>query len=701
MKVGFNMLLWTTHVTDDDLPLLEDIKKAGYDGVEIPIFEGDPAHFEKVGKAIKDNGLGCTSVTVIPDEEHNPVSADAGSCSAAATWTAPTAADNCPGVSQTSSHAPGSTFPVGTTTVTYTGTDTSGNTGTASFNVTVTDNTAPTISGMPADITLDPPPAECDTAVTWTDPTAADNCAVATFTSSHTSGSPLSVGTSTTVIYTATDINGNTTTASFTITVNDPDFDGDTIGDCTDPDIDNDGSLNADDSDDFNNSVCSDTDGDGCEDCAQGGENSYDPNNDGTDSDGDGICDENDNCSDPLANNYLDPANEECQVCPNAPLFNGISCTDAATTLSSADGAISLDLAGNPASTLYLWGINGAPDTTIALPDDLNDLEAGYYTAMVQDADGCWGVADTSVGGTTLQQPAIMREIIIPYDICCSGCGINDADADGLCDDSDNCTDQSACNFDDACNEPCVFPDGNGACSGYGNCGGSTGSAPATGDLLLISPTGSTAYLDSASNSVQPFSLPNYGGGATEVIQSQTGGYVFVAGGEYDGEIITVDATFDPSTGNFASPTPFMVASGLAYMGSSLMGVAHLGGGSPAILVDVNTVTGQLTSVGSTGIMAPVSGLEYNATANTFYAVSAGGVPSTLYHLDPATGAVTNSMAVSPATVLGGLRYANGTLYAGGQGGNLWTLDPNTGVLTSVETISGFGMISGMAIKQN
>ncbi len=77
MKVGFNMLLWTTHVTDDDLPLLESIKKAGYDGVEIPIFEGDPAHFEKVGQAIKDNGLDCTSVTVIPDEEHNPVSADA------------------------------------------------------------------------------------------------------------------------------------------------------------------------------------------------------------------------------------------------------------------------------------------------------------------------------------------------------------------------------------------------------------------------------------------------------------------------------------------------------------------------------------------------------------------------------------------------------------------------------------------------
>jgi len=77
MKVGFNMLLWTTHVTEEDFPRLEMLKKLGYDGVEIPLFEGEVAHFEKVGKALRDNGLGSTSVTVIPDEEHNPVSADA------------------------------------------------------------------------------------------------------------------------------------------------------------------------------------------------------------------------------------------------------------------------------------------------------------------------------------------------------------------------------------------------------------------------------------------------------------------------------------------------------------------------------------------------------------------------------------------------------------------------------------------------
>jgi D-psicose/D-tagatose/L-ribulose 3-epimerase len=79
MKVGFNMLLWTTHVSEEHLPHLEMLKKVGYDGVEIPVFEGDTAHFQKIGKAIKDNGLACTSVTVIPDEQHNPISADAKS----------------------------------------------------------------------------------------------------------------------------------------------------------------------------------------------------------------------------------------------------------------------------------------------------------------------------------------------------------------------------------------------------------------------------------------------------------------------------------------------------------------------------------------------------------------------------------------------------------------------------------------------
>jgi len=67
MKVGFNLLLWTTHVTEEHFGLFEKLRSAGYDGVEVPVFEGDTAHFEKVSKVLMDNGLASTVVTVIPE----------------------------------------------------------------------------------------------------------------------------------------------------------------------------------------------------------------------------------------------------------------------------------------------------------------------------------------------------------------------------------------------------------------------------------------------------------------------------------------------------------------------------------------------------------------------------------------------------------------------------------------------------------
>jgi D-psicose/D-tagatose/L-ribulose 3-epimerase len=76
MKIGFNLLLWTGFVDDSFDPLLLKIKKAGYDGVEIPLFAGDTDHYEKLGSRLQDMGLGCTAVTVIPDEAHNPISSN-------------------------------------------------------------------------------------------------------------------------------------------------------------------------------------------------------------------------------------------------------------------------------------------------------------------------------------------------------------------------------------------------------------------------------------------------------------------------------------------------------------------------------------------------------------------------------------------------------------------------------------------------
>ena len=78
MRIGFNMLLWTTHVVDEHFRLFAALRHAGYDGVEIPIFEGDEAHFRRVGKAAADEGLGITAVTILPDAAHNAISPDPG-----------------------------------------------------------------------------------------------------------------------------------------------------------------------------------------------------------------------------------------------------------------------------------------------------------------------------------------------------------------------------------------------------------------------------------------------------------------------------------------------------------------------------------------------------------------------------------------------------------------------------------------------
>jgi uncharacterized repeat protein (TIGR01451 family) len=145
---------------------------------------------------------------------------DAGSCSAAVSFSV-TASDNCnaDGVNVQTSHASGSVFPKGTTTVTATATDWAGNVTTKTFNVTVNDTEAPTISYPSGGVTVYLPlnsPATSTTA-TYT-VTAADNCPGVTLGVSPASGSVFNVG-ATTVTATATDASGNTTVRTFTVTV--------------------------------------------------------------------------------------------------------------------------------------------------------------------------------------------------------------------------------------------------------------------------------------------------------------------------------------------------------------------------------------------------------------------------------------------------------------------------------------------------
>ncbi len=74
MKFGMNLLLWSGELTEDLLAVCESLKKMGYDGVEIPLFNYD-LDYAALGKQLDDLGLQRTAVTVRTAED-NPISPD-------------------------------------------------------------------------------------------------------------------------------------------------------------------------------------------------------------------------------------------------------------------------------------------------------------------------------------------------------------------------------------------------------------------------------------------------------------------------------------------------------------------------------------------------------------------------------------------------------------------------------------------------
>lgn len=70
------MFLWTTHVGPQHQSLLSDIKNTGFDGVEIPVFEGSTADFSATARMLDDIGLERTAVSAIGDPAQNLISSD-------------------------------------------------------------------------------------------------------------------------------------------------------------------------------------------------------------------------------------------------------------------------------------------------------------------------------------------------------------------------------------------------------------------------------------------------------------------------------------------------------------------------------------------------------------------------------------------------------------------------------------------------
>jgi D-psicose/D-tagatose/L-ribulose 3-epimerase len=89
MKYGMNLLLWTGSVLPKDFPqlggLFAKLKAAGFDGVELPVFGGDPADYKPVRAELDKNGLKCTTVTILTAET-NAVSPDAAVRRKAVEW---------------------------------------------------------------------------------------------------------------------------------------------------------------------------------------------------------------------------------------------------------------------------------------------------------------------------------------------------------------------------------------------------------------------------------------------------------------------------------------------------------------------------------------------------------------------------------------------------------------------------------------
>jgi len=181
------------------------------------------------------------SFTITVTDTQNPtitcpsniiVSNAPGLCGAIVNFTAPVINDNCPGATllQTAGLPSGSFFPIGITTNTFKVTDASGNSASCSFTVTVNDDEDPTIT-CPANQTRTSDPG-CTYTVSSTefDPLSfGDNCAGSAI-SYVLSGATTGIGSTslsgkvfnadvTTVTWTVTDLSGNHTACTFTVTV--------------------------------------------------------------------------------------------------------------------------------------------------------------------------------------------------------------------------------------------------------------------------------------------------------------------------------------------------------------------------------------------------------------------------------------------------------------------------------------------------
>jgi hypothetical protein len=157
----------------------------------------------------------------------NIVTSAGPACTATVNPGTPVASDSCSAVSVTGTRSDSqplnASYPLGVTTITWTATDTSALSASATQTITVNDATPPTITA-PANISVTAG-VTCSVTLNPGAPTVSDNCSAVSVNSLRSDSQPLAspfpLGT-TTITWTATDAAGNSASATQTITVTAP-----------------------------------------------------------------------------------------------------------------------------------------------------------------------------------------------------------------------------------------------------------------------------------------------------------------------------------------------------------------------------------------------------------------------------------------------------------------------------------------------
>jgi D-psicose/D-tagatose/L-ribulose 3-epimerase len=76
IKLGMNLLLWGTQIDESLFPILHQIKDIGFDGVEVPIFDTHPDHWQVWAKKLDELALERVAVTIC-GADFNQISPDA------------------------------------------------------------------------------------------------------------------------------------------------------------------------------------------------------------------------------------------------------------------------------------------------------------------------------------------------------------------------------------------------------------------------------------------------------------------------------------------------------------------------------------------------------------------------------------------------------------------------------------------------